>query len=62
MQLAQAYTIFARDGDMVPISLVLPEDGKPAGAPAAQQVDRSAQTARGAQDARDGHPARRHRR
>jgi cell division protein FtsI (penicillin-binding protein 3) len=45
MQLAQAYTIFARDGDMVPISLVLPEDGKPAAPPAAQQIV-SAQTAR----------------
>ncbi len=38
MQLAQAYTIFARDGDMVPISLVLPTDGKPAAPPAAQQL------------------------
>lgn len=38
MQLAQAYTIFARDGDMVPISLVLPPDGDPVEPQVRQQV------------------------
>jgi len=38
MQLAHAYTVFARDGDMVPLSLVLPEDGKPIEPQVRQQV------------------------
>jgi len=45
MQLAQAYTIFARDGDMVPLSLVLPPDGDPVEPQVRQQVV-SPQTAR----------------
>ncbi|WP_298832319.1 penicillin-binding protein 2 [uncultured Piscinibacter sp.] len=45
MQLAQAYTVFARDGDMVPLSLVLPPDGDPVDPLVRQQVV-SAQTAR----------------
>ncbi|MFT3664670.1 peptidoglycan D,D-transpeptidase FtsI family protein [Piscinibacter sp.] len=45
MQLAQAYTVFAREGDMVPISLVLPEDGQPP-APAVGQQVVTPQTAR----------------
>lgn len=45
MQLAQAYTIFARDGDMVPLSLVLPPDGDPVEPQVRQQVI-SPQTAR----------------
>lgn len=38
MQLAQAYTIFARDGDMVPLSLVLPPDGEAVEPQVRQQV------------------------
>ena len=38
MQLAQAYTVFARDGDMVPLSLVLPPDGDPVEPQVRQQV------------------------
>lgn len=45
MQLAQSYTVFARDGDMVPLSLVLPPDGDPVEPQVRQQVV-SAQTAR----------------
>ena len=45
MQLAQAYTVFARDGDMVPLSLVLPPDGDPVDPQVRQQVV-SPQTAR----------------
>ncbi len=45
MQLAQAYTIFARDGDMVPISLVMPEEGQPA-TPLVRQRVISPETAR----------------
>ncbi|WP_341890579.1 penicillin-binding protein 2 [Variovorax sp. YR752] len=45
MQLAQSYTVFARDGDMVPLSLVLPPDGDPVEPQVRQQVV-SPQTAR----------------
>lgn len=38
MQLAQAYTIFARDGDLVPLSLVLPPDGEAVEPQVRQQV------------------------
>lgn len=45
MQLAQSYTVFARDGDMVPLSLTMPEEGAPLEPQVRQQVV-SAQTAK----------------
>jgi cell division protein FtsI (penicillin-binding protein 3) len=38
MQLAQAYTVFARDGDMVPLSLTMPEPGGPLEPQVRQQI------------------------
>lgn len=38
MQLAQSYTVFARDGDMVPLSLVMPEEGRPPEPSVRQQI------------------------
>ena len=45
MHLAQSYTVFARDGDMVPLSLTMPEEGAPLEPQVRQQVV-SAQTAK----------------
>jgi cell division protein FtsI (penicillin-binding protein 3) len=60
MQLAQSYTVFARDGDMVPLSLTMPEEGAPLEPQVRQQVV-SAQTAKAVRRMlRDGHAARRH--
>ena len=54
--------MFARDGDMVPLSLVLPDGRRSRSSRrCASRWCRPQTATRGAQDARDGHAARRHR-
>ena len=55
VQLARAYTIFATDGEVKPVTL-LKTDGHVAGRPVLKPADRAGR----AQDARDGDEARRH--